>query len=159
MNTQFATVRSLSLSFFRLLVTRTGRTTGPILTLYMSWRLPPKDMPFGSFADMLPYLGSQIPQNANFGGMNRYFQAKWAKSKIMYIIEITAPIPTKFCTMIKTTKCSSRVVQTCAKQIQHDAWLPYWNKSSAISEMGDCLATIGMGRKWGGAAVGGWVPT
>jgi len=97
--------------------------------------------------------------NPNFGGMNRYFQAKWAKSKIMYIIEITAPIPTKFCTMIKTTKCSSRVVQTCAKQIQHDAWLPYWNKSSAISEMGDCLATIGMGQKWGGAAVGGWVPT
>jgi len=25
--------------------------------------------------------------------------------------------------------------------------------------MGDRLATIGMGRKWGGAAVGGWVPT
>ena len=31
-------------------------------------------------------------------------------------------------------------------------------KSSAVAEMGDCLATIGMGRKWGGAAVGGWVP-
>jgi len=25
--------------------------------------------------------------------------------------------------------------------------------------MGDRLATLGMGRKWGGAAVGGWVPT
>jgi len=25
--------------------------------------------------------------------------------------------------------------------------------------MGDCLATIGMGRKWGGPDVGGWVPT
>jgi len=33
------------------------------------------------------------------------------------------------------------------------------NKSSAVAEMGDRLATIGMGRKWGGAAVGGWVPT
>jgi len=32
------------------------------------------------------------------------------------------------------------------------------NKSSAVAEMGDRLATIGMGRKWGGAAVGGWVP-
>jgi len=34
-------------------------------------------------------------------------------------------------------------------------------KSSAVAEMGDRLATIGMGRKWGGAAVGrgGWVPT
>jgi len=30
-------------------------------------------------------------------------------------------------------------------------------KSSAVAEMGDRLATIGMVRKWGGAAVGGWV--
>jgi len=28
-------------------------------------------------------------------------------------------------------------------------------KSSAVAEMGDRLATIGMGRKWRGAAVGG----
>ena len=35
----------------------------------------------------------------------------------------------------------------------------FFNKSSAVAEMGDRLATIGMGRKWGGAAVGGWVPT
>jgi len=28
------------------------------------------------------------------------------------------------------------------------------NKSSAVAEMGDSLAKIGMGRKWGGAAVG-----
>ena len=35
------------------------------------------------------------------------------------------------------------------------------NKCSAVAEMSDRLATIGMGRKWGGAAaaVGGWVPT
>jgi len=32
-------------------------------------------------------------------------------------------------------------------------------KSSAVAEMGDRLATIGMARKWGGAAVDGWVPT
>jgi len=32
------------------------------------------------------------------------------------------------------------------------------NKSSAVAEMGDRLATIGMGRKWGGAAVEGWLP-
>jgi len=34
-------------------------------------------------------------------------------------------------------------------------------KSSAVAEMGDRSATIGMGRKWGGAAVGlcpHWVP-
>ena len=33
------------------------------------------------------------------------------------------------------------------------------DKSSAVAEMGDRLATIGMGQKWGGAAVGNWVPT
>jgi len=30
--------------------------------------------------------------------------------------------------------------------------------SSAVAEMGDRLATIGMGRRWAGAAVGSWVP-
>jgi len=35
----------------------------------------------------------------------------------------------------------------------------YLDKSSAVAEMGDRLATIGMSRKWGGAAVRGWVPT
>jgi len=33
------------------------------------------------------------------------------KSKNMHIMKTTASIPTKFCTVIKTTKCSSRVVQ------------------------------------------------
>ena len=45
---------------------------------------------------------------------------------------------------------------------RHDACVAiifYYGKSSAVAEMGDRLATIGMGRKWGGAAVGGWVPT
>jgi len=32
------------------------------------------------------------------------------------------------------------------------------NKSSAVAEMGDRLATIGIGRKWGGAAVGAGSP-
>jgi len=35
----------------------------------------------------------------------------------------------------------------------------FYHKSLAVAEMGDCLATIGMGRKWAGAAVGGWVRT
>jgi len=48
----------------------------------------------------------------------------------------------------------------------NSVWWPYENreiteinKSSAVAEMGDHLATVGMGRKWEGAAVGGWVPT
>jgi len=33
-----------------------------------------------------------------------------------------------------------------------------FDKGSAVAEMGNRLATTGMGQKWGGAAVGGWVP-
>ena len=32
-------------------------------------------------------------------------------------------------------------------------------KSSAVAEMGDRWATVGMGRKLGGAAAGRWVPS
>ena len=44
---------------------------------------------------------------------------------------------------------------------RHDACVAiifYYGKSSAVAEMGDRLATIGMGRKWGGAAVGAGSP-
>jgi len=61
-NSQFATVRFLSWSFFRLFVTRTGRTGGPILTIYTSYDVfLPKDVPFGGFVDMPPHLRGQIP--------------------------------------------------------------------------------------------------
>ena len=66
---------------------------------------------FWGFVDMAPHLGGQIPQTSNFGGVNRRFHAKLAKSKNMHIIKTTASIPTKFCTVIKTTKCRSWVVQ------------------------------------------------
>jgi len=49
------------LSFFGLFVTRTGRTGGPILTVYMSYYVfLPKDVPFGGFADIAAHLGGQI---------------------------------------------------------------------------------------------------
>jgi len=33
------------------------------------------------FVDIAPHLGGKIPQNRNFGGVNRRFQAKLVKSK------------------------------------------------------------------------------
>jgi len=51
-----------------------------------------------------PYVPLKNPQ---FWGVNRRFQAKLAKSKNVHIIKTTASIPTKFCTVIKTTKCPS----------------------------------------------------
>ena len=39
-----------------------------------------------------------------------------------------------------------------------DFCIGYNDKSSAVAEMGDRLATIGVGRKWGGAAMGAGSP-
>ena len=43
----------------------------------------------------------------DFGGVIRHFQAKLVTSKNMHIMKTTASIPTKYCTVIKTTKCPS----------------------------------------------------
>jgi len=66
-----------------------------------------KDVPFLGFVDSDPHVGGKIPKNRNFGGVNRHFPAKLAKSKNMHIIKTTGSIPTKFCTAIKTIKCPS----------------------------------------------------
>ena len=84
---------------------------------YLNMTCFSKDVPFGGFVDMPPHLWCQIPQNPNFWFVNRRFPAKLVKSKNMHIIKTTASIPTKFCTMIKTTKCPSWVVQTRSIQI------------------------------------------
>jgi len=42
--------------------------------------LQPADVPFGGFVDIaLHFLGGESPENPNFGGVNRRFQAKRAK--------------------------------------------------------------------------------
>ena len=125
-NTQFATVGFLCL-FFGFLVTRTGRTSGPIVTIYASYDvILGKDVPFGGYVDMVHYLGGQIPPKPQFWGLNRHFQAKRAKYENLHIIKTTAPISTKFCTLIQTTKYSSWVVQTRVQQIQDGGRPPSW---------------------------------
>ena len=69
-----------------------------------------KGVPFLGIFHIAPHLGGQNPQNPKFLGVNRRFQAKLAKSKNVHIFKTTASIPTKFCTVIKTTKCPSWVV-------------------------------------------------
>ena len=61
---------------------------------------------FGIF-HIAPHLWVKNPQNSQFWGVYRRFEAKIAKSKPVHVI---ASIPTKFCTVIKTTKCTSWVV-------------------------------------------------
>ena len=64
----------------------------------------PVDSTFLRLVDTVSHLGGQIPQKPPKKGVNTHFQAKLAKHYNWYIIETTAPIPTKFCTVTKTNK-------------------------------------------------------
>jgi len=66
------------------------------------------------------------PKNPLKRSVNRRFQAKVAKYYNLHIMETTASIPTRFCTVIKTTKCPSRVVQSPTQQIQDGGRPPSW---------------------------------
>jgi len=90
-----------------------------------------KCVPFWVFY-VASYLGVKPPKYP-FWGVNRHFQAKVMESKNMHIVKTTASIPTKFCTVIKTTKCPSWVILTHALQIQ-DGGLP-WSKNYHISAL------------------------
>ena len=92
-NNQFATVRFLSLSFFVLIGMCTGRNGGLILTSVHA-----RICLLGVLLIDLPIYGGQIPP-------------KHAKYSNFHIIKITAWIPTKFYTPVKTTKCASWMVQ------------------------------------------------
>ena len=96
---------------------------------------PPK-VKTSSLRSISPHPFSYFPPiNPQFCGVNRRFQATLAKSKNVHIIKTTASIPTKFCTVIKTTKCPSWVVSTHALQIQDGGRPPSWkNRKIAISQ-------------------------
>jgi len=88
-----------------------------------------KDVPLLEIFHIAPNVGGQNPQNPQFWVVNRRFQAKLAKSKNVHIFKTTTSIPTKFCTVIKTTKWPSWVVPTHALQIQDGGRPPSWKKS------------------------------
>ena len=60
--------------------------------------------------------GAQVPQGEwtvsgilfphCFGGINGHFQAKHTKYSNVHIMETTAWIPSKFCILVKTSKCA-----------------------------------------------------
>jgi len=51
---------------------------------------------------LLQPMGIKLPKNANFGGVNRLFPAKWAKYWNVHIIKTTASIIIKFYRVIET---------------------------------------------------------
>jgi len=131
-------VLGFCLSFFGLFVTRTGRTGGPILTIYTSYDVfLPKDVPFWGFRWYAsPFMGSNPPTPPILGAGIGVLQPNcMVKSKNMHIIKTAASIPTKFCTVIKTTKCPSWVVHTRSSQIQNGGRPPSWNRNSSGDEI------------------------
>ena len=84
---------------------------------------------FGVSLTLLPILGVKSPENPNFWGVNRRFQAKRAKDWKFHVIETTASISTKFCKTIETIKWSSWVVPIGAQQIQDGGRPPFWKKT------------------------------
>jgi len=71
-------------------------------------------------------------KNSQFWGVNQRLQAKLAKLKNVHIIKTTASIPTKFCTVIKTTKCPSWVVPTHALPIHDGGRPPSWKNKKML---------------------------
>jgi len=113
----------------------------------VSWICPP------------PQLRGQISKKNNFGGVNRRFPAKLVNSKNMHYYQ-------NYCVNSNQSLHSDKDHQIpfaggpyTHHKSKMAAAAAILNKSSAVAENGDRLATIGMCRKWGGAAVGGgWVP-
>ena len=104
----------------------TGQTRRRIFTLDGSNDADSrKDVPFGGFVDIAAHFGGEIPENPNFWGVNRRFQAKRAKYWKFHAIETTVSISTKFCTTIETTKKSPWVVPIGAQQIQDSGRTPF----------------------------------
>ena len=73
-----------------------------------------ENVSFGVFI-VITSFRVQRPQKPPKRGVNRHFQAKRAIYYNLYIVEITAPNPTKFYTVTKTTKCFSCMVQNRVK--------------------------------------------
>jgi len=78
-----------------------------------------KDVPFRGFFHIALHLGGQNPKKPNFEAWISVFKPNSRNRNNVHFIKTTASIPTRFCTVIKTTKCSSWVVPTHALQIQY----------------------------------------
>jgi len=126
-NTQFALL-GFFFVFFGFLVTRTGRTSGPILTIPHTTSVLIGNVRgcgdaftalytrhFGGVAlILLPSYRRSNPPSPNFGGINRHFPTERMKYSNFHITKTTEWIPTKFCPVIKTSTYSLWVVPKCA---------------------------------------------
>jgi len=94
-NSQFATV--FFSFYFGFFAKATGRTVRPIWTNEGSTRVVQrKEAPFGGLKDVALSFKGKIPQNGNFGGVNRTFKSEREKNSDPYNLKTTWPIMTKF---------------------------------------------------------------
>ena len=99
---------------------------GPIFTIHMSYDVfLCKEVPFGDWDKAAPHLRGVIPKTFVFWCVNRCFQAKLVKYQHFHTIETAASIPTKFCTVIKTTKYSLWVSKHANNKSKMVEWLPF----------------------------------
>ena len=91
---------------------------------------------FWGLVHMALHLGSQKkPKLPILGHEQKLFKPNSRNRKTCILLKLTASIPTKFCTVIKTTKCLSWVVTTHALQIQDGGRPPSWkNQKNVISQ-------------------------
>ena len=102
-------VSRLGLHGLMACVTVTDRHNAVIRTMLCSFTCARVCL-LGVSLTLLPILRVKSPENPNFWGVNRCFQAKQAKYWKFHVIETNASISTKFCTTIETNKNSSWVV-------------------------------------------------
>ena len=78
---------------------------------------------------------SKKPKLPILGHEQKLFKPNSRNRKTCILLKLTASIPTKFCTVIKTTKCLSWVVPTQTSQMQDGGRPPSWkNRKIAISQ-------------------------
>jgi len=124
--------------------TPTGQTRRRIFTHDSSNNVDSrKDGLFGICLHCSPFRGHPAKKN-KFLGVSRRFH----EIEKVHIMKTTASISTKFCTVIKTTKCPSWVIPTHASQIQDGGQPPSWKKSknrhisAAVREISTRFGTI-----------------
>ena len=67
------------------------------------WEAGRAGMPFGGFVDIAPHFGGEIPQNPNFWGVNRRFQAKRTLGPVSTWMgdRLRAGIPSRYVTLTR----------------------------------------------------------